>query len=189
MVGPAASVTDADGDTRIRVEVTADEDLIRFDTGDNVTGYPAAVDMLVISSEEFTLALPTADVATTVGGSISFTAGTGNTTGPGGGINLLAGNGGATGIGGGLSGGVINITAGSAVANNDDGGDVDDVAQLLAILDEMEAIAEPRFVARDEMSRSRDPFLRRLHAEQDQFRSMEVAVDTMAAEMGISFDD
>lgn len=85
-------VADADGDTQIQVEETADEDIIRFDTGDNVTGFPAQANTLVLSSAEFTLALPTADVAATAGAAINITAGTGNTEGAGGAVNITAGN-------------------------------------------------------------------------------------------------
>ncbi len=118
--GEAIIISDADSDTQIQVEETADEDKIRFDTGSNITGFPAQANALILSSQEFTLALPTADVATTVGGAIALTAGTGNTSGNGGPINLTAGVGGATDG----DGGQITITAGAGGATNSDGGDI-----------------------------------------------------------------
>ena len=131
------SIADADGDTKIHTESTTDEDIIRFDVGDNVTGYPAQGDALIFSSGQFTLALPTANVATTAGGAISLTSGIGNTTGDGGAVSVTSGAGGATGDGGvatlaaGASGagatgdgGAVAITAGTSAATNGAGGAV-----------------------------------------------------------------
>ena len=131
--GAAALIADADGDTQIQVEETADEDIIRFDTGDNVAGYPAAADALLFSSGQFTLALPTANVATTIGGAINLTAGAGNTTGFGGGVNITGGLGASGGevlIRGGEgnlspgSGGTVRITGGTSSGTARDGGDI-----------------------------------------------------------------
>jgi len=134
------SISDADGDTQIQVEETADEDIIRFDLGDNVTGFPALANALLFSSGQFTLGLPAADVATTVGGPISLTAGGGNTTGAGGDIDLTAGQagdgvgadggnavliGGEGGSGaGGSSGGNASLIGGESGSTSGDGGDV-----------------------------------------------------------------
>ena len=84
-------LSDTDLDTRIRVEVIADEDTIRVDVGSSITGYPAIPDVLLISAAQFTLDLGAADVAATAGAPISFKAGDGNTTGDGGDITFEAG--------------------------------------------------------------------------------------------------
>jgi len=117
--GTPISISDADGDTQIQVEEAADEDTIRFDTGDNVTGFPAQANALIVSSGQFTLALPAANVAATAGGDVSLTAGVGNTTGTGGDVSLTAGAGGAT-----AAGGAVSVTAGDAGATSGDGGSI-----------------------------------------------------------------
>ena len=117
--GGGDAIADADADTQIQVEETADEDIIRFDTGDNITGFPAAANMLLISSGQFTLALPTANVVATAGAPISLTAGTGNTSAAGGALSLTAGAGGASG-----DGGAINLTAGAGGGVSDYGGNI-----------------------------------------------------------------
>ncbi len=125
--GSGDAIADADGDTQIQSEESADEDKIRFDVGDNITGFPAQANALILSSQEFTLALPTANVATTVGGAIALTAGAGNTTGVGGDIDLTGGTGGATSTGGTitLQGGAHGITRGGGGDVNILGGDSD----------------------------------------------------------------
>jgi len=84
-------LSDTDLDTRIRVEAIGDEDTIRVDVGDNISGYPAIPDVLLISAAQFTLDLGAADVAATAGAPIRFKAGDGNTTGDGGDITFEAG--------------------------------------------------------------------------------------------------
>jgi len=111
------AISDVDGDTQIQVEETADEDIIRFDLGDNVTGFPAQPNALIFSSGQFTLALPTADVVATAGGAISITSGAGNTTGDGGNYLLNTGDGGASG-----DAGDIRLKAGDGGASAGDGG-------------------------------------------------------------------
>jgi hypothetical protein len=113
------TLSDADGDTVITVEESADEDVIVVDTGDGVAGYPAQLNTLLFSSGQFTLALPAANVAATNGGGISLTSGAGYTTGAGGPLTLTSGNSGAGASG---DGGVINITAGDAVGTIGTGG-------------------------------------------------------------------
>ena len=116
----ADEVVDADNDTQIQVEEAADEDIIRFDTGDSPAGYGAVANILTIASSGFTLAMGTANTATTAGAPISLTSGTGNTTGDGGDITLVAGDGGTAGLGG-----DINITSGDAgTGSGDTGGNV-----------------------------------------------------------------
>jgi len=128
LLNPAVDqLADADGDTQIQVEESADEDTIRIDVGDNVTGYPALANALVFSAGQFTLAFPAANVAATAGAPISITAGWGNTSGVGGDFDITAGRGGNIGPGGavnitggggkgvgGSPGGAVNITGGSA---------------------------------------------------------------------------
>jgi len=105
-------------------EIILASGLVSVDT-DAITGYPANADALLFSSGQFTLALPTANVATTVGAPISLTAGIGNTSGKGGALTITAGAGGASANGGNLAlvsgaaggassyGGELNITAGA----------------------------------------------------------------------------
>jgi hypothetical protein len=118
---PTASneIIDADGDTKVTVEESPDEDIIRFDTGDNVVGYPAQANALVFSSGQFTLALPTADVAATAGGPIALTTGAGLTTGDAGDLTLATGAGGASG-----DGGFIRLNAGAGGGTLGQGGDI-----------------------------------------------------------------
>jgi len=131
--GGGDEISDVDGDTRIRVEAAADEDIIRFDTGDSIAGFPAQANTAILSSAQFTIGLPAATGATT-GGPVSLTGGTGGPTGDGGNATLAAGSGGATsGNGGDVSitsgagptsgtGGDISLTAGAG--NSGDGGAV-----------------------------------------------------------------
>jgi hypothetical protein len=117
--GTPILISDADGDTQVQVEESADEDIIRFDTGAGQTNFPAQANALIFSSAEFTLALPTANVATITGGAIDLTAGGGNTTGDGGAIDLTGGVGGTT--SGGI-GGAINLTGGAGGSGGGQGG-------------------------------------------------------------------
>jgi len=119
---PVNSIVDADGDTSVNVEAAADDDTIRFNTGATPVGFPLNTNTMTIASSGLVVALPAANVATTVGAPINLTAGDGNTTGDGGGVSLVSGAGGATGVGGvvsligaaGYSGGDISITAGES---------------------------------------------------------------------------
>lgn len=129
----ASSITDADGDTRIRTEVTADADTIVFDLGDGITGFPGLSGALVFNAEQFTLGLPDANVPGQPGADIDFSGSRGNTTGRGGNINWTAKRGGSTAIGGSLNftagdggttsgdGGNITFTAGSPIGSGNDG--------------------------------------------------------------------
>ncbi len=112
-------LVDADGDTQIQIEEGADDDIIRFDTGDNITGYPAQPNALLFSSGQFTLVLPVADTATTVGGAIILTAGGGNTTGAGGALSITSGSGGAT-----ADGGALTLRSGGGGGVDDTAGDI-----------------------------------------------------------------
>ena len=124
--GGGTSISDADSDTQIQVEETADDDKIRFDTGDAITGFPAQANALILSSQEFTLLLPQANANNTAGGAINLTAGQGSSTtyGAGGAANLTGGAGGSTGG----DGGAVILTSGSATAGAYRGGDVQLVA-------------------------------------------------------------
>lgn len=113
------AIVDADGDTSVDVESAADDDTIRFDTGDSPVGFPASTNTMTLASSGLSVALPTANVATTVGAPIGLTAGDGNTTGAGGALTLVAGDGGATGIGG-----TVTIIAGDGGVDTVDGGQV-----------------------------------------------------------------
>jgi len=116
----AVLLSDADSDTQIQVEENADEDIIRFDVGDSPAGYGAVADIMTLASSGWTASMGTADTAATAGAPISFTAGTGNTTGAGGAINLTAGVGGTDG-----DGGAVVITAGDAGGGDESGGDIE----------------------------------------------------------------
>ena len=115
------TMNDADGDTAIHVEEAADEDIIRFDTGDTPAGYGAVADIMTLASSGWTVAMGTANVAATAGAPISFTSGTGNTSGNGGDITFTGGDGGTTDT---SKGGSINLTGGTSTATNGDGGDI-----------------------------------------------------------------
>jgi len=120
--GTPDEVSDADGDKKIQVEEGADDDIIRFDTGSNITGFPAKANALLFSSGQFTLALPQANVAATDGGAIALTSGPGQTTGDGGDITFT------TGYGGNVNGGVagtISLVGGVGGASGGHGGDID----------------------------------------------------------------
>ena len=101
-------IIDTDGDTSVNVEAAADDDTIRFNTGASPVGFPAATNTMTLASSGLSVALPTANVATTVGAPISLTAGAGNTTGAGGAVGVVGGDGGASGVGG-----AVAITAGA----------------------------------------------------------------------------
>jgi len=112
-LGPVLSVTtvgNLSGDTQIQVEETLNEDIIRFDTGDGVTGWPANDNTLLLSSGAFTLALPTANVASTSGADINMTAGDGNLE-AGGDVFINSGDGASD------SGGTIQLRAGIKTGN------------------------------------------------------------------------
>ena len=138
--GSPDSLTDADGDTRIRLEASADEDVIRFDTGDTPAGYSAQTDIVTISSADIQIQMGTANAATnggdiqvlagvagsagSRGGNIDLTAGSGNgASSDGGNFTIVAGPAGTTGDGGDFSllagfsangvGGAINMIAGT----------------------------------------------------------------------------
>lgn len=125
-------IMDADGDTQIQVEEAADEDIIRFDVGDNVTGFPALADALIFSAGQFTLTLPTANVAATTGAAIDMTAGDGNTTGEGGAVSINAGAGDSSQGGNATlraghstvlgNGGAARLRGGNAAGASNDGG-------------------------------------------------------------------
>ncbi len=131
--GTSVNILDADGDTSITTENSADEDLIRFDTGDTPIGFPAASDVMVLGSSGLTVLLPTANVATTAGAPINLTSGIGNTTGGGGAINITTGDGGGTGPSGnggtltlqggeGYGGGAVQVLAGDSNVQSGNGG-------------------------------------------------------------------
>ena len=103
-------ISDIDGDTRIHLEKSSDEDIIRFDVGDNPAGYNAILDIMTLSSSGWNVNMGTAGSVATSGAPINLTAGTGNTSGSGGSINLTGGDGGATSG----DGGNITITPGSS---------------------------------------------------------------------------
>jgi len=122
-VSAAAVLSDADGDTLIQVEESADEDIIRFDVGPTPTGYGAISNIMTLASSGWTTLMGSANLAATTGAAIVMTAGTGNTSGAGGGFTLTAGTGGASGVGGNLildagnsggngAGGNVNIQSG-----------------------------------------------------------------------------
>ena len=114
-------VVDADGDTKVDVEESADDDTIRMDIGPQ-TGFGAATDVFLLNSSGFTVLLPNATGTGTAGGGISLTAGEGFSA-DGGSVNLNSGAGSAGGLtgdinlnagdaGGSPIGGNINLTAG-----------------------------------------------------------------------------
>ena len=117
LFGAASStlIIDTDMDTKVDTEESADEDRIRFDTGLIGSQYPAQGNTLILSSGEFTLALPTA-LNSLAGGPIKLTAGRGGPGGAGqigGNIELTAGKGGDA-FG---AGGAVNITAGESTGS------------------------------------------------------------------------
>lgn len=110
-------IIDADSDTKVDVEEGADDDTIRMDAGDKPTGYGAVADIFVLNSAGWTVGMGTANVATTAGAPIGFTAGAGNTSGDGGAVDITAGTAGALG-----AGGAINLYGGAGGATSGAGG-------------------------------------------------------------------
>jgi len=119
-IGAGDSVTDADADTRIRVEAAPDEDIIRFDTGDSPGGFAAQPNIMRLSS-----ALWDVDLGIATGGAgapISLQAG-GVGPGTGGNVDITgggtpAGTGGVTTINGGYTdagpGGALILSGGAS---------------------------------------------------------------------------
>lgn len=119
--GSSDSITDADGDTRIRVEAAGDEDVIRFDTGDNLYGFSAQSNIVTISSDGLTVNMGDSDVGYT-GAPINITAGnTGSgygASGVGGAINIRAGEGEDD------NGGLILLKPGNVNSGDGNGGNL-----------------------------------------------------------------
>jgi len=132
--GGGTSIIDADADTKVDVEETADEDIVRIDTGDTPAGYGAVPNILTLASSGLTVAMGTANVAATAGAPINITSGTGNTSGDGGTIRINAGGAPVGGTGGSVSlnggstatgtGGGVKITAGTGTGATFEGGGV-----------------------------------------------------------------
>jgi len=115
--GSSDEITDADNDTRIRVEAAADDDTIRFDTGDSPVGYSAETDLLTISSSGLTVSYGAANAGVN-GAPINISSGLGGTNADGGLISLIAGFGNGTG-----DGGTVSIFGGSTFGSGN-GGDI-----------------------------------------------------------------
>ena len=114
------NIIDADGDTKVDVEESADEDIVRIDVGDTPAGFGAVPNILTLASSGLSVSLGTANVANTIGAPISLTAGNGLNAN-GGTFTINAGD--ATGTSG--AGGSVNINAGiPPVAGSGDGGSV-----------------------------------------------------------------
>jgi hypothetical protein len=100
--GGGSSIVDADGDTSITVEIgsPADGDVIRFDTGNTNTPYPALTDVVTVASNGIALDLSnsTPSVANTNGAGIDITAGPagGYYLAVGGAVTVSAGTGGVS---------------------------------------------------------------------------------------------
>ncbi|MGI0075911.1 MAG: hypothetical protein ACREAU_00715 [Nitrosopumilaceae archaeon] len=136
--GGGTCIQDGDADTFVCVEVTPDEDTIRINTGDSVNG-TAGTNVIVISSQEFSVALPS--LASLIGGSINLTAGIGDdggtisifagqgNLGSGGNIFVVGGNGVTTaggvfvvgGDGGANPGGFVQVVGGLSTGGGDGG--------------------------------------------------------------------
>ncbi len=138
---PGASLLqDADGDTKVDVEESTDDDTLRVDLGDDPTGYGALPDALVLNSAGLTLNLGTATGTDTAGapislkagkssgsktgGAVTIAAGSANGSGKGGSVNINAGDGGTYGGEGAVNprGGDVNINAGDGFGSGSGAG-------------------------------------------------------------------
>lgn len=119
--GEASSLTDADGDTLVQVEESADEDKIRIDVGDTPAGFKATPNAFVLGADAWTVDLSgsTDSGAGGAGADVTLSAGNAKTSVAYGGpyeggtftINAGTGGGGDSGVG---RGGAIDINAGNA---------------------------------------------------------------------------
>ena len=116
--GGGDEIVDADGDTRIQVEESADEDVIRMDVGPFNANFPAKQNALTLFSIGFTVELPDA-IGASSGGPIVLSCGNGYGSGDGGDIDLNAGVAGPTG-----DGGDINLYTGYAESSIQRGGNM-----------------------------------------------------------------
>jgi len=112
--GGGTSIEDADTNTKVDVEEGADDNTIRMDVGPQTGWSAGGADVFLLRSSGLTIALPTADVAATVGAPISITAGNGYTTGNGGSVGIYGGSDGANAGG---FGGAVTITGGVNSSN------------------------------------------------------------------------
>ncbi len=123
--GGGNELTDVDDDTRVRVEVSAGDNRVRFDTGTR-PGFDAQTDILRLGSNEFRLDMGTttgnaqgadvhltAGVGTSQGGDVRLDGGYGPTFG--GDITIGAGGGGSAGGSIGITGGYGNAGVGGSV--------------------------------------------------------------------------
>ena len=119
-------ITDADGDTYIRVEQSADEDVIRISTGDTPSGFFTQTNIMVLSSAEWTVNMGAGQGGSpTTGAQISLTAGQASGAVPGGNVSLYGGYTDATQAGQVIveGGGVTSNAAGGVRLLGGDGSD------------------------------------------------------------------
>lgn len=90
--GAVSSIFDADADTGIQVEESADDDTVRIDVGDTPAGYGAVADILTLASGGLAVSMGTSTGATTPGAPIDLTAGNAGVSGDGGSVTITGGN-------------------------------------------------------------------------------------------------